>query len=155
MVAANEPAREEAAIRQVLQRLVDGWNGQDSEIFSSAFCPTHDYVAINGQQMLQLTRDENAKLHAQVWAVFYREGSRISMEVTQVRQLAPGVALAHATSHNVFSTDGAPHEIDGSFTMVLTRNSDGQWLIDAFQNGKREEDFQGPTEGTLNSVQES
>lgn len=138
---------EEAAISEVVQRLPRAWNQRDSRLWGSAFSDPHDYVAINGFQMLGQTRAENEKMHQQVWEKAFGDGSQISLEITQIRFLTPTIALVHATSHNDFTANGAPQALDGSISMVLTKTEAEGWLINAFQNGQKEKTFTGHLDG--------
>ncbi|RMF41661.1 MAG: SgcJ/EcaC family oxidoreductase [Alphaproteobacteria bacterium] len=132
----------EREIRLTIQRLADGWNRQDARLFSLAFTEPHDYVAINGHQMLRQSREDNEDMHRQVWNRLYPEGSRIELNVTGIRALTPDIAVAHATSENEFVAAGEKRSLAGSLTLVLVRSEEG-WLIDAFHNGTREARFAG------------
>jgi len=136
-------ATDEAAIRAVVERLVSGWNQRDADHFATAFTDPHDYVVINGSQMLGLSRAENAATHTQVWQTAFRDGSEIAMEVSQVRFLTPEIAVAHATSENHYSADGTAREVDGSLTLVLTKDPVDGWRITAFHNGLKMQEPDG------------
>lgn len=142
-IQISDQAAAEAAIRAVVQRLPDGWNRRDSRLWGSAFSDPHDYVAINGFQMLGQTRAANEKMHQQVWEKMYSEGSQISLELTQIRFLTSTIALAHAISHNDFTANGAPQIHDGAISMVLIKTEAEGWLINAFHNGQKEKTFTG------------
>jgi uncharacterized protein (TIGR02246 family) len=139
----GDQTAEETAIRAVVQRLSDGWNRRDSQLFASAFAETHDYVAFNGFQMLGQSREANANVHDQIWQTTFAEGSEISITITQIRFLTPAIAVAHASSTNDYTANGEARELDGSFTIVLTKIEGEGWVIEAFHAGKKENSFTG------------
>lgn len=138
---------EETAISDVVQRLPRAWNQQDGRLWGSAFSDPHDYVAVNGFQMLGQTRAANEAMHRQIWENVFGAGSQISLELTQIRFLTPTIALAHATSRNDFTANGAPRSLDGSISMVLIKTEAEGWLINAFHNGQKEKTFTGHLDG--------
>jgi len=42
---------DEAAIRQVVQQVQDGWNAHDGKAFAAPFAPDADYVVVNGTKV--------------------------------------------------------------------------------------------------------
>lgn len=135
-------AREEAAIGDQLQRLAQAWNERDPQRFGALFTDPHDYVAMNGFQMLGQTCAEVADVHDRLWKTVFKEGSQISMQVTGIRFLSPTWAVVHATSTNEMIADGQPRQLNGSFTFLFTQ-TDGDWLINVLHNGVKEEHFTG------------
>jgi len=61
--APKDAAAAERDIRHTIQLLAEGWNQKAARLFSSAFTDPHDYVAINGFQLLGQSRDANAAMH--------------------------------------------------------------------------------------------
>ena len=139
----SDQKTEETAIRAIVQRLSDGWNQRDSQLFASAFAATHDYVAFNGFQMLGQSREANAQAHDQIWRTTFAEGSEISIIPTQIRFLTPAIAIVHASSTNDLIINGETRKLNGSLTMVLTKTNGEGWLIDAYHAGKKQETFTG------------
>ena len=54
---------DQTAIEAVIQRLPEGWNKRDAQLFASAFTDPQDYVAIGGRLMQAQTRAANAQAH--------------------------------------------------------------------------------------------
>lgn len=133
----------ENAIRTLVQHLQDAWNKKDSALWSSAFAPTHDYIAFNGFQMLDQSREANAAMHTQVWNTLYKDGSTIALDILKIRFLAPDIAVVHLASVNDYMADGSAQKLNGSISLVV-KNTEGEgWLIDTFHAGTKQESFQG------------
>ena len=43
---AQDAAKDEAVIRQVVQQVQDGWNAHDGKAFAAIFAPDADYVVV-------------------------------------------------------------------------------------------------------------
>jgi uncharacterized protein (TIGR02246 family) len=127
---ANRRA-DEAAVRDLYQELMDGWNRGSGEAFAAAFAHDGDLVAFDGTHFEG--REEIAPFHQQLFDKWLK-GSRLVGRVEEVRFLSPDVAVMHAVGSTVMrgKTEPSP-ERDSIQTLVATRES-GEWRIAAFQN---------------------
>ena len=123
---------DEAAIRQVIQTLQDGWNQKDGARFASPFAEEHDYVVINGMFLPKWAREANARQHQQLFDGIYKEVD-IQLRVSKIRSLSPHLIVAHIQGHSHPKGKPADHLSDVIMTMVLERGASG-WKIVAFHN---------------------
>ena len=121
---------EEAAIRQVIKQVEDGWNAHDSKAFAAPFAPDADYVVVNG--MRATGREEIEKGHAGIFATIYKD-SRNAATVKSIRFLRPDVAVVHVEWNLEFRAGGETRKGHAMNTMVMTKDG-GKWSIAAFQN---------------------
>jgi uncharacterized protein (TIGR02246 family) len=121
---------DEQAIRDIAQRLEEGWNSGNGQAFAAPFAEDSDYVIVDGRHIKG--RLANAQGHQFIFDTIYR-GSTNTMRIESVRFIRPDVAIAHVRHHLKFSRDGQPAESHTRSTWVLTRDK-GQWSIAAFQN---------------------
>lgn len=121
---------DEAAIRQVVKQVEDGWNAHDGKAFATPFAPDADYVVVNG--MRATGREEIEKGHAAIFATIYKD-SRNAATVKSIRFLRPDVAVVHVEWNLEFRAGGETRKGHAMNTMVLTRDG-GKWSIAAFQN---------------------
>src|SRR5260370_35115584 len=84
---------DEDAIRELLDRQVEGWDAGDAEAYASVFTPDADYVTFLGSHYKG--RGAIAASYAPLFKKFLK-GSRLEFEITQLRFLTPDVALVHA-----------------------------------------------------------
>src|ERR671917_2199419 len=122
---------DEAAVRDLYQQLMDGWNRSSGEAFAAVFSEDGDLVAFDGTHFRG--RKEIAPFHQQLFEKWLK-GTRLVGEVRDVRFLGPDVALMHAVGSTVMRGKSEPSpERDSIQTLVATREG-GQWRIAAFQN---------------------
>jgi uncharacterized protein (TIGR02246 family) len=79
---------DEAAIRELLDRQVKGWNSGDSETYAGVFTTDADYVTFLGSQYKG--REAIAASYAPLFKKFL-QGSRLGTEITELRFLTPDV----------------------------------------------------------------
>jgi uncharacterized protein (TIGR02246 family) len=106
-VARSEtPAETRRAIESIVLSLPDAWNARDAQRFAAAFSEPHDYVAVGGLLLTNLTREQTAQGHAALWKGRFGEGSKISFEIVSIEQITPDVVVAIAKNHNDFVQNG-------------------------------------------------
>ena len=127
---AKAGAADEAALRENVRQMEDGWNTKSGALFAKPFATDADYVVING--MFIQGRDAIEKAHQGIFDTIYKD-STIKLTVKQVRFLRPDVAVVHVTGHNKFRRGDETRETDAIITMTMTRDN-GEWKIAAFQN---------------------
>ncbi|MGB3632497.1 MAG: SgcJ/EcaC family oxidoreductase [Rubrobacteraceae bacterium] len=122
---------DEAAVRDLLQQLMEDWGRGDGEAYGSRFTEDADYVAFDGTHTKG--RQEIATSHQQLFDKFLK-GTRLTGGISSIKFLHPDIALVHASGGTIMrgKTDPAPerHSIQ---TLVATRR-DGEWRFAAFHN---------------------
>lgn len=132
---------DEAQVRDLLARLMAGWNAGSGEGFAAPFAEDGEQVAFDGTRFRG--RDEIASSHQQLFDRFLK-GSRLVGRVTDVKFLTPGVAVAHAIGGTVMpgETDIDPER--NSVQTLVAVKLDGEWRIAAFHNSRAQ--FMGRAE---------
>ena len=121
---------DEAALRQLVQQLQDGWNAHDGKAFAAPFATDADYVIVNGMKIKG--REEIEKGHAQIFATVYKESHNVGT-VKSIRFLRPDVALVHVEWNLEFTMGGEKRKAVAMNTIVMTKDG-GKWSIAAFHN---------------------
>jgi uncharacterized protein (TIGR02246 family) len=122
---------DEAAVRDLYEELMDGWNRGSGEAFAAAFTEDGDLVAFDGTHFEG--REEIAPFHQELFDRWMK-GSRLVGQVKDVRFLSPDVALIHAVGSTMMRGKSEPSpERDSIQTLVAVRRDDG-WRLAAFQN---------------------
>jgi uncharacterized protein (TIGR02246 family) len=122
---------DEAAVRDLYQQLMDGWNRGSGEAFAAVFVEDGDLVAFDGTHFKG--RKEIASFHQQLFDKWMK-GTRLVGQVKDARFLSPDVALLHAVGGTVMrgKTEPSP-ERDSIQTLVAARQG-SKWRLAAFQN---------------------
>lgn len=128
VLAQNDQAAEEAAIRKSAQELEAGWNAKNAARYASVFAEDADFVVING--MYVKGRTEIEKSHHNIFTTIFKD-TTITLHFKQIRFLRPDVAVVHVTGRRDSPT--AELRQGGMITLVMTKAKDG-WKIAAFQN---------------------
>ena len=126
--AQNSRTPDEAAIRENVKQLEDGWNTKSGALFAKPFAEDADYVIING--MYIKGRPVIEKAHQEIFDTIYKE-TTIKLAVKQVRFLRPDVAVVHVAGERTGPAKDVQHK--AFITVVMTKESQG-WTIAAFQN---------------------
>ena len=121
---------DEAAIRQAVQQVQDGWNAHDAKDAALSYAPDADYINVNGAH--RKGREAIEKGYAAIFSTIYKE-SRNSGTIKSIRFLRPDVALAHVAWDLEWTVGGETRKGHAISTMVLTKGG-GKWSIAAFQN---------------------
>lgn len=121
---------DEEAIRQVLDHQIAAWAAGDPDAYASVFSPDADYVTFLG--VIHKGREAIAASYRPLFKKLLK-GTRPETQTTQLRFLAPTVALIH-TSYAIVK--GGRRRNAGVNTTIATF-ADGQWLLAASQNTKR------------------
>ncbi|MFI9006203.1 SgcJ/EcaC family oxidoreductase [Actinosynnema sp. NPDC053489] len=123
-----------AAVRAVLDRLVEAWNDGDATAYADCFTEDADYVTFFG-----LNTPGRAAIEAGHRALFEGplKGSKLTGtgEPPKIRFVRDDVAIAVAGGGS--SLDGEPDpERASTVTYVLVREPDA-WRVASFQNTRR------------------
>ena len=122
---------DEQAIRNVVQQAIDGWIAGDGNAYASVFEEDADYVTFGGTHVQG--RSNIANEHQQLFDTFLR-GSRVQLEITQLRFLSPDIAVAHAVGG--IMDDPGQTDLDPtrrSIQTLILRKREGRWQISATQ----------------------
>jgi uncharacterized protein (TIGR02246 family) len=122
---------DEAAVRDLYQQLMDGWNQGSGEAFAAAFTEDGDLVAFDGTHFKG--REEIAPFHQELFDKWLK-GSRLVGEVKDVRFLSPDIVLMHAVGSTVMRGKSEPSPERDSIQTLVAIRQDGEWRLAAFQN---------------------
>lgn len=121
---------DEAAIRQAVQQVQDGWNAHDGKAFAAPFAADADYVVVNGMSLKG--REAIEKGHTTIFTTIYKDSHNVGT-IKSVRFLRPDVAVVHIEWNLEFRAGGETRKGHAMNTMVMTKDG-GKWSIAAFQN---------------------
>jgi uncharacterized protein (TIGR02246 family) len=121
---------DEAAIRQIVQQVQDGWNAHDGRAFAAPFAADADYVVVNGMKLNG--REAIEKGHAAIFSTIYKDSHNVAT-VKGIRFLRRDVAVVHVEWNLEFRMGGETKKGHAMNTMVMTKDG-GKWNIAAFQN---------------------
>lgn len=126
----SSAADDEAAIRNLYQQLVDGWNAASGDAFAAPF-EDGDLVGFDGTHFKG--RQEIALFHQHLFDMFLK-GSRLVGKVRSVRFLTSDVAIMHTVGGTVMAgqSDLEPERNSVQTLVAVKRN--GKWSLAAFQN---------------------
>ena len=97
---STSKSADEAAIRELYQQMVDGWNRGSGEVFAAPYAQDGVLVGYDGTYLKG--RREIASLHQQIFDRFVK-GSHFGWKIRSVRFLTADVALIHAISGTVMA----------------------------------------------------
>jgi len=121
-------AADEAAIRQIVQTLEDGWNAHDGAKFGSPFAANADYVIVNGSHVRGKAAIE--KGHVDLFTGPYKESKNLAA-IKSIRFIRPDVAVVHVEWNMRIKPDLPVHRAMNS--LIVTKDA-GKWTIAAFHN---------------------
>jgi uncharacterized protein (TIGR02246 family) len=120
---------DEDAIRKLVDRQMQAWAAGDPEAYASVFTSDADYVTFLGSHYQGRTA-----IAASYVPLFKKllKGSRLDIEITQLRFLTPDVALilADAAVHRARRRNRRAARVN---TSIAVRH-DGRWQLAASQN---------------------
>lgn len=124
----HDSGKNEAAIRQIVQQIQDGWNAHDGKAFAAPFAADADYVVVSGMKIKG--REVIEKAHVSIFTTIYKESHNVAT-VKGIRFLRPDVAVAHIEWNLEVRPGGEKARAMNS--MVLTKDV-GKWSVAAFHN---------------------
>ncbi|MGQ0695938.1 MAG: SgcJ/EcaC family oxidoreductase [Nitrospiraceae bacterium] len=122
---------DEAAVRDLYQQLMEGWNQGSGEAFAAPFAENGDLIAFDGTHFRG--RQEIVPFHQRLFET-HLKGTRLVGQVTSIRFLGPDVALIHARGGTIMRGKSAPAPERNSIQTLVASRSDGGWRLAAFQN---------------------
>ena len=132
MLQAQVNKAEEQAITNVLSTIQTGWNEKSGEKFATAFAEVHDYIVVNGMYLKAFTREQNAKIHQQLFDGVYKN-SRIELKVDKITPYSSNLVQVTAIGANYPADQGRPKDPRAIMTMMVEKKSEG-WKITSFHN---------------------
>lgn len=127
---SQNPGTDEAAIRQIVRQMEEGWNAHDGKAFAAPFATDADYVIVNGMKIKG--REAIEEGHARIFSTIYKD-SRNAASVLGVRFLRPDVAVAHVEWNLEWRTGGETKKGHAISTLFMVKDG-GKWSVAAFQN---------------------
>lgn len=121
---------DEAAIRQIVQQLQDGWNAHDGKAFAAPFAADADYVVISGLKIKG--KEVIEKGHINIFATVYKDSHNVAT-IKGIRFLRADVAIAHVEWNLEFRAGDKLEKKQAMNTIVATKEN-GKWSIAAFHN---------------------
>jgi uncharacterized protein (TIGR02246 family) len=145
-IGNEERAADEREIRGLHRRVLDAWDAGDGEAFAAPFADDAVFVGFDGSVMRG--REQIASVHQELFDRWLK-GSRLVEERTEVRFVAPEVAIVSAIGGTVMrgKTEPAP-ERDSIQTLVAVRE-EGRWSFTSFQNTRIRPIGAGPASALL------
>jgi uncharacterized protein (TIGR02246 family) len=120
---------DEAAIRRILQQMVDAWKRGDGAAYAAVFTEDADYIAFNGTHFKG--REEIASSHQQLFDTFLK-GTYLKGDIKNMRFLSPEIALVHANYGIVDSWRTEVSLMRESIETFVVLKRNGEWLFTAF-----------------------
>jgi uncharacterized protein (TIGR02246 family) len=127
--ASSVNRADEQAIRALIDRQVTGWDTADPDAYASVFTPDADYVTFLG------SRHKGRAAIASSYAPLFDKlhGTRLRTQITQLRYLAPDVALIQAHAAVTKRARRWNRRGERVNTSIAVRTDDG-WRLAASQN---------------------
>jgi len=119
-----------AAVENIVGRLEAAWNAMDGAAFGAPFAEDADFVNIRADHFRG--RPAIAAGHTAIFQTIYA-GSTNRYTVETVRQVRPGVALAHVHAEMNAPTGPLAGRHNARFSLLLTKEASG-WEIASFHN---------------------
>ena len=127
----NDRSADEKALRDLFQKMQDGWNQGDGQAFAASFTEDADYIVWNGIYLKG--RQAIAAGHQQLFETRFR-GSRLQGFVKHIRFLSDDIALVHLHGRPQIPDQAVPAPEQYSIqTLIGIRQGDG-WRFTSFQN---------------------
>ncbi|HEY9664534.1 MAG TPA: SgcJ/EcaC family oxidoreductase [Allocoleopsis sp.] len=124
---------DEAAVRNLLQQMIEGWNQGNGDAFAAPFAVDANFVAFEGTWFKG--RQEIASFHQQLFDKYFK-GTCLVGEVKSVRFLTPDLAVVRAVGGTQMPgrLDTSPGR--DSMQMLVATKRDNQWQIAEFTNSR-------------------
>jgi uncharacterized protein (TIGR02246 family) len=127
----EERGADEREIRALHQRMLDAWGAGDGKAFAAPFGDDAVFVGFDGSVMRG--REQISSVHQELFDRWLK-GSRLVEERTEIRFVAPEVAIVRTIGGTVMRGKAEPApERDSIQTLVAVREAAG-WSFASFQN---------------------
>lgn len=129
-MTSGDRRADEEAIRALIDQQVKGWAAGDPAAYASVFTADADYITFLGSHYTG--RDAIAASYVPLFRRLLK-GTRLLIDVTEVRFLTPDVALVHANASVVKGARRRNRRTARVNTSVAVR-ADGRWQLASSQN---------------------
>jgi uncharacterized protein (TIGR02246 family) len=126
-------AADKAAIGDIFQQLLNGWNRGSGEAYGAPFMEDSDYISFDGTRTQG--REKIAASHQRLFDKWLK-GTRLVGQIESIRFLSPDVALIHATGGTLARGASKPSPHRNSIQTLVAVRSDGEWKFTAFHNSR-------------------
>ncbi len=123
-------AADEAAIRENVRQMENGWNTKSGALYAKPFAADADYVVVNGMHIRG--REAIEQSHQRIFDTIFKH-STLNVSIKQIRFLRPDVAVVHVQGVNRVRQGEETQETNVIITLVMTKEK-ADWKIAAFQN---------------------
>jgi uncharacterized protein (TIGR02246 family) len=127
----QERAADEREVRALHQRMLDAWQHGHGERFAAPFSDDAVFIGFDGSVMRG--RRQIANVHQELFDRWLK-GSRLLEERTEVRFVAPDVAIVHTVGGTVMRGKAKPAPERDSIQTLIAVRSAGAWCFVTFQN---------------------
>lgn len=121
-------AADTKAIRALLDRLTEAWSRGDGAAYAAGFTDDATYITFVGT--LYQGADDIGGAHQTLFDSFLK-GTCLASEVSRIRFYGADTAVVITRGDTYKGKPGQPSKIQ---TYTVVRQTDGQWLVAAFQN---------------------
>ena len=134
--SSSVAADDAAAIRALLDKRRDAWNGHDMDAFVADLMPDIEWINVVG--MHWKGRDTVRRAHAALHTGMMAHSRMLPPELVEMREIAPNVVIV--TQINRLEgvaprPDGKPYPDDGNLITMVFVKSRGGWQIAHVRNG--------------------
>lgn len=129
-MTSDDQQADEQAIRALVDQQVKGWAACDPAAYASVFTADADYITFLGSHYTG--RDAIAASYVPLFRRLLK-GTRLLVDITEVRFLTADVALVHANASVVKGVRRRNRRTARVNTSVAVR-TDGRWQLAASQN---------------------
>jgi len=133
--AAEAPGNrdDEAAIKNVIVQMTEGFNKHDAEASTRMYQPDADFVSVRGE--MGLGREAAEKTLRRIFETRAKTAA-LKTEQVQIRFIRPDVALAHVTNElsGLVAADGQNLPSHRELSLRVFVKDDGMWRLASFQN---------------------
>lgn len=124
---------DEAAIRALFQKVIDGWNKGDGEFYAESFDEEADYIAFDGSHTSG--RAEIAATHQELFDKWLK-GTRLVGEIKNIRFLTAETALVLTTGGTILKGKDKPTTERDSIQTLVAVKENADWKFTAFHNNR-------------------
>ena len=132
MLQAQENKAHEQAITNILNIIQSGWNEKSGEKFASSFFEVHDYIVVNGLYLPALTRQQNARVHQQLFDGPFKS-SNIRLKADKISFYRNDLAQVIAIGASYPAGEAVSKDPTVIMTLIIEKKKEG-WKIISFHN---------------------
>ena len=132
LALSAQTTTDEAAIRQVVDKMATSWTAADGEGFASIFADEHDFIVWNGYYFKGMNRRMNAQSHQELFNSMYKNTEHYNT-VDKIKFIREDLALIHVFAAVVDKGEGRPKDPQVLWSALLEKQG-GSWKILSFHN---------------------